>query len=115
MTRNFKPITSTQNPLYKDWLKLHKSAGIEKLGKLFVMGEKFVLDYLDRHRTKNASELICTEDMSCDAFQNYKLDTFVLPQALFKELDLLNTHAPLLVIKKPELPVWDSKATPSEI
>ncbi len=115
MTRDFKSITSTQNPIYKDWLKLHKSIGIEKLGKLFVMGEKIIRDYLDTHGTKNALEFVYSEGMAVDTFSKYKLPEFVVPPVLFKELDILNTHSPLLTIAKPEIPIWDSHAAPSEI
>lgn len=115
MTRDFKTITSTQNPIYRDWLKLHKSAGIEKLGKLFIMGEKIVHDYLAMHGNKNALEFVSAEGMPTAIAEKYKLAGFTVPATLFNELDILNTRSPLLVIQKPKIPKWDVEAAASEI
>jgi len=99
-----RTISSGQNPLFKDLKKLLSVRGIRKRGQALVAGVKPVSETL-AHTPER-----CTAWLSCDepppAGGPNHLEWFRLAPALFNELDITGTRAPLLLISLPDIAPW---------
>lgn len=99
-------ITSAQNPKYRKWLSLLESKGIKKEKRCLLSGEKLVREFL------NAWPALA-EDVLLPPKGKYEFGEFrqtKLSAPLFKELDVVGTHQPLLVAKIPAITEWEKKA-----
>lgn len=112
---NLKSITSAQNPLFRQWQKILKTAGIKKEHKLFLMGEKIIHDYLELNGYGQVQEFVTTDSLDIATFKKYPIKGYKLPNKLFAELDVFNTNYPLLTIHPPQINTWDSKTQPSQL
>jgi TrmH family RNA methyltransferase len=96
-------IESAQNPKFKTWLSLCDSRGIKKAGLALLSGRKLVEEFL-RSTPGAARQLLVSHKVRDDLPAS--LQRFDLAGPLFRELDVLGTDAPLLVVAVPELPAW---------
>jgi TrmH family RNA methyltransferase len=99
-------ITSAQNPKYRKWLSLLESKGIKKEKRCLVSGEKLVREFLQSWPAL-AEEILLPPK---GKFDFGEIHATKLSASLFKELDIIGTHQPLLVVKTPEIKVWDKKS-----
>jgi len=97
-------ISSAQNPKYKRWLSLTESKGIKKEGLALVSGEKLVREYLKE--SPGTIEEILLPPKAKHIFPTSFRQTG-LSSPLFKAVDILGTHSPLLVVRVPTLPIWN--------
>jgi RNA methyltransferase, TrmH family len=107
-----KLITSDSNPQYRRWLELKSSSGIKEHGLYLTSGLKLVPEFL-LQRPQEIAAVIVPENKSWPEawpdFQRVQEDfhVFQLSHPLFKELDELGTHAPLLLMKPPLIQPFD--------
>src|SRR4051812_16056609 len=98
-------ITSSTNSLFKKFLSLTESKGLKKEGLYLLSGKNLVAEFL--REPKNHSEV--ESELSCKGMApTLDLKKQVrLSRELFNQLDVLGTHAPLLVVRQPSASVWD--------
>ena len=99
-------ITSAQNPKYRKWLSLLESKGIKKEKRCIVSGEKLVREFI-KSWPSLAEDILLPPKGKFD-FGDMRATKLSAP--LFKELDVIGTHQPLLVVKVPALAEWDKKS-----
>lgn len=96
-------ISSAANLLYKKLLGLTESKGLKKEGLFLLSGQQLVAEFLERPTLKVNSEIYC-EGMNPSLPPKARI---FLSKDLFKELDVLGTHSPILVVEQPSLKTWD--------
>lgn len=95
-------ISSSTNALYKKWLSLLEGRGLRKEGLCLVSGKKLVEECL--RNTPDAVEQILLPP-KVEAL-NVRCKQARLSSALFKELDVIGTKAPIAVVRVPEIEPW---------
>lgn len=98
-------ITSAQNPKYRKWLSLLESKGIKKEKRCLLSGEKLLREFLSAWPAL-AEDILLPPKGKYD-FGDFRQTKLSAP--LFKELDVVGTHQPLLVAKIPPIPEWEQK------
>lgn len=98
------PITSRQNPAFKELKKLLSSRGIRKSGRALVAGEKLVREILARH-PRLGRAWVGTPEM-WPPENAVGLDWVRLAPPLFAELDCFGTRRGLLLIEVPPIAPW---------
>lgn len=93
-------ITSSQNALFKELLSLTESKGLKKSDRYLLSGRDQIQEFLSHSEEQVLSEIY--DDNQTPQLPP-KLRIKVSP-ILFRELDVLGTKAPLLVVKKPQYP-----------
>ena len=102
-------ISSGTNPQYKIWKSLLTSKGIKENHLFLLMGSKLVQEYLDSPSLKYKIEgVLCLEPSD----KNKKFRQTQLSADLFKELDVLNTRSPMLVLSFEEFKDMDFNTEP---
>ena len=101
-------LQSSSNSKFQLWKSLLKSKGIREHGLFILSGEKVIQEFLKNPNLKIVSEIITNKMMS---LQN-DVTTFELPLELFKELDVIGTHYPLLIVEMPEVPFVEQYTIP---
>lgn len=94
-------ITSATNAQFKIWKSLTTSKGIKEYNQFFLMGEKLVEEFLENFHDFldcgfKAEYLVHDEELILKTKTNIK--TTLLSRELFKELDVLGTKSPLLIL-----------------
>ncbi|MBC7419446.1 MAG: TrmH family RNA methyltransferase [Bdellovibrio sp.] len=88
-------ISSSANSQYKVWQSLLSSKGIKEHQQFFLMGLKLVEEFLLRPQKKFKIEYVLFHQLP--SFET-TAKTTILSRDLFKELDVLGTNSPLLVL-----------------
>jgi len=101
-------IQSSTNSKFQLWKSLLKSKGIREHGLFILSGEKVIQEYLSQPNLKTVSEIITNKMMS---LQN-DVTTFELSVDLFKELDVIGTNYPLLIVEMPDISFVDQYTIP---
>lgn len=123
-----KSLTSSHNPLFRDFRECLTSKGIRKHGLFLVSGERAVQETLERFPTLVRNLLFCStrhQDAGPDAGLNpqslrdlfsglakirsattaeTKFSVIALAPELFDQLDTAGTRYPLLALRAPEIP-----------
>lgn len=94
-------ISSATNPKFKTWKSLLSSKGIRDEKLCLVSGTKIVIEVFKNKNLDVVSILLPNED-SLDSFPGFDR-AFTLSQELFRELDVMGTHSPILVVRVPKL------------
>ena len=94
-TQNTFQITSATNNQFEIWKSLTTSKGIKEHKQFFLMGEKLVEEFLAKPVDSFNIEYII-HDQEITFKKNIKKT--LLSRELFKELDVLGTNSPLLVL-----------------
>lgn len=90
-------ITSSQNQVYKELLKLLKPKGMKEKQTCLVAGVKIIKELL-RSQPENCMQLIFSDSDDSSLWSNSELKkSLVFSTVLFKELDQLGTGSPLLL------------------
>lgn len=100
-------ITSRDNPNFRLWKSLLSSKGIKREGLFLLSGEKLVREVAFERRFEIVTELVGPSDEPLTQARH----ACRLPAELFRELDELGTHHPLLVLKTPEIRPWEPGLT----
>ena len=107
-------ISSESNKIYKEFKKLTLVNGIKQYGKAILSGKKIITDFI--RDNADLSNLIIFDGYLENDNLFDKLITshdernklYILKKHLFNELDSFNTKKPLLVVKLPEIPDWNT-------
>ncbi|MEQ1722268.1 MAG: TrmH family RNA methyltransferase [Pseudobdellovibrio sp.] len=102
-------ITSSTNAQFKIWKSLTTSKGIKENNLFFLMGEKLVQEFLESPIEGFKAEYII-HDAEIPHRTSAK-KTF-LSKDLFKELDVLGTKTPMLILSFQDFPLKDFKSHP---
>ncbi len=101
-----KEITSSENAIFKKYIKLLKSSGIKKEGLSLACGSKIVEDLLVHH-PQSIDAVLSTSKIG---FPNLLKNKHIqLTTELFQEFDLFATKSPIAVVKIPEFKTWEKK------
>ena len=103
-------ITSESNEKLKLFKSLLTSKGIKEHKKFIVSGEKLIREYFGQNlmRFKTSFLIFDTDQWPSYLDENQKyqdLQKIVIPLAIFKELDVVGTHSPLLVLEYKEFEI----------
>jgi TrmH family RNA methyltransferase len=112
-----KKITSPQNALFKSWKSLLTSKGLKdpEFPFCIVSGKKLVAELLKLSTDSDSKVFIDALVFSEESLnQNHSpfIQQYSLPNLLFKELDVLGTHSPLLIVKQPKIKTWNPQSPP---
>lgn len=94
-------ITSASNNQFKIWKSLTTSKGIKEHNQFFLMGDKLVTEFLENpelpaSRGFKAEYIVHSEEIRLKNPE--KIKTTQLSLELFKELDVLGTKSPLVIL-----------------
>lgn len=101
-------IESKQNAKFKKWQSLLQSKGIKAEGQAIISGGKLIAEFLKQNPEGAREQLVPPKGQP--GLGPAHLKNYRLPKALFDELDVIGTHAPLLVVEIP--PVQKFEGTP---
>jgi 16S rRNA (guanine(527)-N(7))-methyltransferase RsmG len=106
-----RDVTSAANPMFQRAADLLNGRGVRKHGKALIAGPKIVAEVL-AHHPERAEAWITAADGPPPP-EEARLTWLRLGDALFRRLDASGTHAPILLVATPEMPVWsDADAWP---
>lgn len=110
-----KRIDSSSNSLFKKLLSLTKSSGIKEEKLCLISGEKVIAEYaaLENLDSKNHFWIYTEEVHELLDLQN-EFQLIQLPNELFKQLDVIGSHKPLLCAPTPEIQPWNSSQSPGQ-
>lgn len=112
-TLEIKDIKSRSNPTFKGFLKLLKARGIRERQMTFISGRKHLLEILRDFPLQCAGILLSsTMDIPSGIPPQSDLVVYYLGPDLFRELDIYGTSQPILLVKVPDMPLWEDKAWP---
>lgn len=107
-----KKIESTANPLYKKLLSLTKSKGIREENQCLVSGAKILAEIVSSPLPENSFWIFTNEEHNLFLAQP-ELQRVIVPSALFRDLDIVGSHDPLLCIATPTVNPWSGDDPPS--
>lgn len=106
---NHKPhrIESSDNRVFKQLVKTLDVRGIRKLERALVSGPKIVADLL-RDSPELVEAWVSTPSHPAPSNIPEHAKWYELAPALFRKLDVAGTGTPLLAVKVPTIPTWNS-------
>jgi TrmH family RNA methyltransferase len=102
-----RTIESDQNPLFKSLKRVLAPRGIHKEGEAIVAGRKLVEETLDALPGQVAAWMTAGDAIPPPEGAPHGMDWYQLAPALFREVDVFGTRAPMLLVNVPPLPVWE--------
>jgi 16S rRNA (guanine(527)-N(7))-methyltransferase RsmG len=100
-----REVTSETNPTFRLCRDVLTGRGIRKRGLALIAGARQVEEVLARHRDR--LEAWVTDSKGTPPPEGVDELTWVrLADPLFREVDASGTHAPLLLVRVPEMPAW---------
>lgn len=102
-------ITSSTNAQFKIWKSLTTSKGIKENNLFFLMGEKLVNEFLENPVEGFKAEYIIHD---AEIPQRTSARKTFLSKDLFKELDILGTKTPMLILSFQDFAAKDFKNSP---
>jgi 16S rRNA (guanine(527)-N(7))-methyltransferase RsmG len=100
---SIREISSATNPKFQRWRDLLSGPGIRKHGEALLAGSRVLAEVLARYPEYVLSWLTNTQGT---APPSESIPWVRLSDALFKQLDVVGTHAPLLLVSVPEIARW---------
>jgi 16S rRNA (guanine(527)-N(7))-methyltransferase RsmG len=100
---SIREISSATNPKFQRWRDLLSGPGIRKHGEALLAGSRVLTEVLARYPEYVLSWLTNTHG---PAPPSESIPWVRLSDALFKQLDVVGTHAPLLLVSVPEIARW---------
>ncbi|MGZ3690582.1 MAG: TrmH family RNA methyltransferase [Pseudobdellovibrio sp.] len=88
-------ITSSSNNQFRIWKSLTTSKGIKENNQFFLMGEKLVEEFLEKPVEGFKAEYLIHD---AEIPQKTSIKKTFLTKELFKELDVLGTKTPMLIL-----------------
>jgi tRNA G18 (ribose-2'-O)-methylase SpoU len=107
MDRTPHRIDSPHNQRFKELRRLLAAKGIRRRGLALVAGPRLTAEALSRHPARCRAWLTPLDGDAPPAGAPADLEWVQLAPALFRELDVLGTHAPLVLLKVPAPEAWD--------
>jgi len=104
-TGGVRLIESDQNPVFKTLRSLHSARGIKKEGLALLAGTRLVEEAAAAFPERVAGWIGSGETMPPPPVAHWT--HYRLGASLFRELDTSGTHAPLLLLRVPDMPPWD--------
>jgi 16S rRNA (guanine527-N7)-methyltransferase len=104
-----REVTSEANPTFKLCRDLLGGRGIRRHGKAILAGSRTVAEVLARSPDRAEAWLTPSSGPPPPA-DRPGLEWLRLADPLFKEVDVSGTHAPLLLVRVPEMPAWSDEA-----
>jgi RNA methyltransferase, TrmH family len=101
-------INSRQNAKFKTWSALTEARGIKKAGRALISGRKLVAEFLKQN--PKACEDLIFPPKAAELEYPSPVKAHQLAGPLFKELDVMGTKAPLLVVKHPPIAEWTGES-----
>ncbi len=101
-----REITSESNATFHRCHDLLKGAGIRKHGEALLSGARAGAEVLERFPERVLGWLTATGGLPPP---NESITWFRLSDGLFKKLDVVGTHAPLLLVSVPAMPRWTAE------
>lgn len=98
--KNFKEISSFDNPIFKSWKELLSSRGIKKQQKALVQGKIIVNEYF-RNFFDTEIEILFTKEQGFPANFGPKTNGYLLSSELFNELNVTGVDYPMLCVPTP--------------
>jgi TrmH family RNA methyltransferase len=102
-------IVSAQNAKFKAWTALLEGRGIKKAGRAIVSGRKLVEEFLAQN-PEAAEDLLFPPKGEFEFETPKHVKCYQLSSPLYKELDVMGTKSPLLIVKTPEVAEFKSGA-----
>ena len=99
-------ISSPQNPIFIDLKKLLTSRGVKKAEKALACGTRQVLEIIQKHPDRCEAWISRGDQTPPPLRAPAQIKWYYLTPDLFDILDAYGTHSPLLVIRVPEIPLW---------
>ncbi len=103
-----KEVTSASNPAFKNCRDALSGRGIRKYGRAILAGPRPIAEVLQRFPGRAEAWLTMPEGPPPPAEAPQNLTWLRLSKPLFQELDVAGTHAPLLLVRVPEIPDWSA-------
>jgi 16S rRNA (guanine(527)-N(7))-methyltransferase RsmG len=103
-----REVTSASNPSFKSCRDALTGRGIRKSGRAILAGPRPIAEVLSRFPDRADAWITLLDGPAPPAEATPELTWLRLSKTLFQELDLAGTHAPLLLVKVPEIPDWSS-------
>ncbi len=101
-----REIESEQNATFRDLKKLLTAKGIKKGEMALVAGKKIVEETVSDRSAQCVAWISSAEHGPPTTNLPPHMCWYLLSPALFRELDVSGTHAPLLLVKAPALAAW---------
>jgi 16S rRNA (guanine527-N7)-methyltransferase len=109
----FREISSAANPAFKLASELLHGRGIRKHGRALLAGPKITAEVFDRYPEYAESWLTDTQSRPAGDGSRDATRWLRLSDALFRQLDVSGTQAPLLQVRLPDIAAWsDDDAWP---
>lgn len=99
-------IESPANPQFKTWKKCLEPQGIKKHGQFLLSGRKLVGEFLNSHPQQVEALITANGHNEMSSEMSAHVPTYQLKKSLFKELDVIGTDFPLLLMTAPEFETW---------
>jgi tRNA G18 (ribose-2'-O)-methylase SpoU len=109
---NMKEIRSRQNPGFKKFLRILSGQGAKKHGLALFSGLKQVKEILEEFPIHCEGLIFDKTEGLPAGLLPQTLQGYALSSQLFKEIDALGTHQPVLIVRVPPIRPWDP-AVPS--
>lgn len=106
-----KKITSSSNPVFKNYLSLTTSKGLKKEGLFILSGEKLIREFIKKPTLDLVAEVVCGEMQAVSKAKNI----YDFSKTLFEELDVLGTDFNLLILKQPAFTAMAPSAAGLEV
>ncbi len=98
-----KEVTSASNPTFQRCLDLLKGPGIRKHGEAILSGTRICFEVRSRFPDRVLGWLTPADGPPPP---DESIAWIRLSDALYKQLDVVGTHAPLLLVRVPEIEAW---------
>lgn len=101
-----RTVESPQNALFKDLKKLLSGRGVKKQSAALVSGQKPTAELLARFPERCQAWITAGDAPPPPENAPERLEWIQLPDALFRQIDVFGTHAPLICAAVPEMTIW---------
>lgn len=110
-------ITSVSNEKLKMLKSLLSAKGIKEHNKFILSGEKLLHEFLSQRLTrfKPYAVVFDSENWPVAIEKNSEIQKIVIPKEVFRDLDVIGTHAPLLVLEFKDFEIKDLTVAPMEL
>ncbi|CAN5906712.1 RNA methyltransferase [soil metagenome] len=105
-----REVTSASNPAFKRCREILSGRGIRKQGLALLAGPRPIAEVLQRFPDRAEAWITDLNGSPPPAEAPPALNWLRLSGPLFQELDMAGTHAPLLLVRVPEMPEWSADA-----
>jgi 16S rRNA (guanine527-N7)-methyltransferase len=98
-----REIASASNPTFQRCRDLLAGPGIRKFGEAILAGRRICAEVLARHASHVLAWLTAADGPPPP---EQSIEWLRFSNSLFKQLDVVGTHAPLLLVRVPTIPPW---------